>query len=277
MTTQVLPNTKNDLIVAAVQKNLIESAVIASLVRDVSGFAGKGTKSIAIPKLTNFAVQNRAFGNTGNATALVDSTDIINLNFNAYVAYLYDSRDNYQSTIEYQIEAALRASRAHAKYVDQQVIAGLVAAAEHEVTESNVKDDILEMRELLLNDGAEISQMALCISPEKEKEILSVADFVRADFYGSANVRTGQIGQLYGVPVVISRLLSASSTKMMMFDRDGFGLAFQGGVEMSEQMANEFGANSKRVAIDQVFGVGGLQLGEQGADPAKSPLIAKLV
>jgi hypothetical protein len=108
--------------------------------------------------------------------------------------------------------------------------------------------------------------------------MLAVADFVRADFYGSANVRTGQIGQIYGIPVVMSRLVGVgAASDMLMYDRDGFGLAFQGGVEVSEQGANEHGASSVRVAMDQVFGTGGLELGEQGAGATESPLVAKLV
>lgn len=273
---QVLSNTKNDLIVAAVQKNLIEKAVIAPTVSNLSGFAIKGAKSFRVPKLTNFTVVDRAFGAAGDATALTDSHDTINLDFNAYVAYLYDSRDAYQSSIEYQVEAALRASAAHAKYVDQQVIAGLISAADVEVSVASfttVKEQALELRRQILQNGGDLGKVTLAISLDKEAEMLKEADFIRQDYIGSANVRLGQIGQIYGMPVVISRLLTGEgANSMLCYDADGFGLAFQGGVEMSEQMANQYGANSKRVAIDQVFGVGGLNL-VSGA----SPLVGKLV
>lgn len=274
--TQVLSNTKNDLIVAAVQKNLIEKAVIAPTVSNLSGFAIKGAKSFKVPKLTNFTVVDRAFGSAGDATALTDSHDTINLDFNAYVAYLYDSRDAYQSSIEYQVEAALRASAAHAKYVDQQVISGLISAADVEVSVASfatVKEQALELRRQILQNGGDLGKVTLAISLDKEAEMLKEADFIRQDYIGSANVRLGQIGQIYGMPVVISRLLTGEgANSMLCYDADGFGLAFQGGVEMSEQMANEYGANSKRVAIDQVFGCGGLQL-----VAGVSPLVGKLV
>lgn len=275
---QTLPNSKNDLIVAAVQKNLIEKSVLAGTVRDVSAFAGKGTTSFNVPKLSNFTVVNRAFGAAADATALTDSSDKIDLNFNAYIAWLYDSRDNYQSTIEYKIEAAMRASLSHAKNVDEQIIATIDAVAGVQVSKAaftTVKEQVLEMRRQLLQNGSDIGRMTLACGVDKEAEMLAESDFVRADFYGSANVRTGQIGQLYGVPVIISRLISGD--EMKMYDADGIGLAFQGGVEMSEQDANEYGASSKRIAMDQVFGTGGLELGEQGALPAESPLVAKLV
>lgn len=277
---QTLPNSKNDLIVSNVQKNLIESAVLAPSVRDVSAFAVKGTKSISIPKLTNFTVTNRTFGAAADSQALTDSSDIINLDFNAYIAYLYDSRDVFQSTIDYQLEASARAGAQHGKYVDQQIVSGLNTVAGNEVsvtTFTDVKSQILEMRKEILDKGGDIAQMTLAISPSKEAEMLAVADFVRADFYGSANVRSGQIGQIYGIPVLMSRLVSAGGSEMLMYDRDGFGLAFQGGVEVSDQAANEYGASSRRVAMDQVFGTGGLELGEQGVGATVSPLVAKLV
>ena len=275
---QTLPNTKNDLIVSAVQKNLIEKSVLAPTVRDVSAFAIKGATSFNVPKLSNFSVVNRTFGSAGDATALVDSSDQILLDNNAYIAYLYDSRDAYQSTIEYKIEAAMRASVAHAKNVDEKIITAIDLVAGVEVSKATfttIKEQILEMRRQLLQNGSDISRMTIACGVDKEADMLAESDFVRADFYGSANVRLGQIGMLYGVPVVISRLITGD--EMKMYDADGIGLAFQGGIEMSEQDANEYGANSKRVAMDQVFGVGGLELGEQGVGGTLSPLVGKLV
>jgi len=271
-------NTKNDLIVAAVQKNLIEKSVLAGTVRDVSAFAIKGAKSFDVPKLSNFTVTNRAFGSTADASALVDSSDTVELNNNAYIAWLIDSRSEYQSSVEFSIESAMRASLAHAKNVDEAVLSTIDAVAGIEVsaaTFTTVKEQVLEMRRQLLQNGGDISRMTIAIGVDKEAEMLAENDFVRADFYGSANVRTGQIGQLYGIPVVISRLITGD--EMKMHDADGIGLAFQGGVEMSTQDANEYGASSKRTAMDQVFGLGGLELGEQGVAADKSPLVAKLV
>lgn len=273
-----LPNTKNDLIVSAVQKNLIEKSVLASTVRDVSAFAVKGAQSFSVPKLSNFTVVNRAFGAAADAQSLTDSSDNIPLDFNAYIAWLYDSRSAYQSTIEYKIESAMRASLAHAKEVDTSILATINAVAAVEVSIASfttIKEQALELRRQILQNGGDIARMTFAISLDKEAEMLAESDFIRADFYGSANVKTGQIGMIYGIPVVISRLITGDNMKC--YDSDGVGLAFQGGIEMSEQDANEYGASSKRVAMDQVFGSGGLELGEQGVGATVSPLVGKLV
>jgi len=88
---QTSPNTKNDIIVSAVQKNLIEKAVLAPTCRDVSAYAIAGSDAFRVPKLSNFSVTNRAFGSAADAQTLTDSWDRINLDFNAYIAWLYDS------------------------------------------------------------------------------------------------------------------------------------------------------------------------------------------
>jgi hypothetical protein len=273
---QTLPNSKNDLIISLVQKELIEKAMLAPFCRDLSGFATKGTKSIAVPKLSSFSVSNRGFGAAGDATALTDSKDTINLDFNAYLAWVEDHADIYQSTIEYRMEASKRAATAHAKYVDQQIVAGLIAVAGLSLgsVADITKTDILDMREQIVASNGDLTQAVLIMAPDQEKAMLQIADFMEADKYGSSNIPNGMIGRVYGVPVVISNLIPAGQA--IMFEKDGFGVAFQQGVNMSEQDANEFGAEGKRVAVDQVFGVGGLELGEQGAGAALSPLVVTL-
>lgn len=273
---QTLPNTKNDLIISLVQKELIEKAMLAPFCRDLSGFAVKGAKSIAVPKLSSFAVTNRGFGAAGDATALTDSKDVINLDFNAYLAWIEDHADIYQSSIEYRMEASKRAATAHAKYVDTQIVTGLIAVAGLSLGSviDITKTDILDMREQIVSSNGDLTQAVLVMAPDQEKAMLQIADFMEADKYGSSNIPNGMIGRVYGVPVVISNLVPAGQA--IMFEKDGFGVAFQQGVNMSEQDDNAYGAEGKRVAVDQVFGVGGLELGEQGVAGTLSPLVITL-
>ena len=57
--------TKQDIIAAAVQRELKERSFLSNFVLDVSGFAGKGMKSISFPKLTSFTVEERASATAG--------------------------------------------------------------------------------------------------------------------------------------------------------------------------------------------------------------------
>ena len=272
MASQTLPNSKNDLIIALVQKELIEKAMLAPFCRDLSGYASKGTKSIAVPKLSSFTVANRTFGAAGSESILSDSVDTILIDQNAYLAWSEDHADFYQSTINFRMEAASRAAKAHAKYVDEKIIAGLIAAAGLNVgaTADIAQADILDMREFILANNGDLSQAVLVMGPDQEKAMLQIADFMRQDAYGVSNIPNGQIGKVYSIPVIISNLVGAGQA--IMFEKDGYGVAFQQGVNMSEESNNQFGSLGKRVCVDQVFGTGGLEL-----SGGVSPLIAKLI
>lgn len=274
---QTLPNTKNDMIVALVQKELIAKAKFMPFISNLSAFATKGTKSINVPKLSSFAVANRALGAAQDATALVDGTDSLLLDQNAYIAWVEDHRDIYQSTINYRMEAAKRAASAHAKFVDERIlvsaraVAGLDLATGLDIT----NDDILALREFILKNDGELEKCSLWIAVDQETAMLKIDAFTRQDVYGqNNNIINGVIGRVYGMPVVVSNV--CVDGEAFIVEKDGLGIAFAEGMQMSEQNANEYGAMSKRVAVDQMFGTAGLQLGEKGLGATLSPLVAKL-
>lgn len=278
---QTLPNTKADIITSLVQRELKAQAKLLPFISDFSGFAGKGAKSIAVPRLSSFVAADRAFGASHDSTALTDDTDVINLDQNKIVAWLEDHRDNYQSTIEYRMEASKRAASAHARVVDEGICSGLISGAfsfENATGGSALitKADILSMRAKLLKENSEIDRMTLVISVDNEAAMLDIAEFVRADHYGSSNIPQGMIGTVYGVKVVVSNCSTLGAQQAVMFDREGFGIAFQEGVQMSEQGENQYGALSKRVAVDQVYGLDILQEEVGSAAATQSPMIVKL-
>jgi hypothetical protein len=270
-----LSATKNDLITSLVQKELKFRAKLLATVTDLSSYAGKGMKSISFPKLSSFTVENRASAAPGEIQALSATTDKLDLNLNAYVSWLIDSSDEIQSSIDVQIENALRAASAHGRYVDEQIIAVLEAGAGLDVGSAPLTADlILDAREQLLKSFADPSACAMVIGPDQEKVMLKIAEFVRADYYGSSNIPSGQIGTVYGMPVMVHQ--GVASGKAYWYSKDAVGVAFQKAPSMAEQSEIAYGTAAKRVAIDQLFGVKALQTGELGAASGKSPLIVKL-
>jgi hypothetical protein len=278
---QTLPNTKADIITSLVQRELKAKAKLLPFISDFSGFAGKGAKSVAIPRLSSFVAADRAFGAAHDATALTDAKDVINLDKNKIVAWVEDHRDNYQSTIEYRMEASKRSASAHARAVDNDIVTGLLGGA-HSFENATLgsalitKADILSMRAKLLKQEGELERFTLVISVDNEAAMLAIDEFVRADAYGSSNIPSGMIGTVFGVKVVVSNNAQLGASQAIMFDEEGFGIAFQEDVQMSEQGANEYGALGKRVAVDQVYGLDILQDGVNGVTATTSPLIVKL-
>ena len=60
-----------------------------------------------------------------------------------------------------------------------------------------------------------------------------------------------------------------------MAEKSGLAIGFQAAPNMSSQPANEFGTTAVREAMDQLFGLVGLQLGEKAVGATLSALVIK--
>jgi len=276
-----LVNTKQDLIAAIVQRELLESATLLPLLSDYSNLAVKGAKTISIPKLSSFTVADRAFGAVGAENSpLTDSVDEIALDKNKYIKFGYDAADEMQSTIDYLAAAITRAARAHGRQVNTDIITewelvaglNLNAAVPADIT----IDNILDMREFLMGNFADMSTARLVIAADQEKAMLKLAEFSRYDYRGDGTspIVNGMIGSVYGVPVVTNQQVKAQQAFMVA--PEGCGFAFQRAPAVAQDTDLDYGTQGQKVVVDQLYGVGGLQLGEQGVGATESPLIAKL-
>jgi hypothetical protein len=269
------PGQAMELITAAVQKELQFKAKLAGMITDVSQFALPGHDSITFPKLTSFTVVDRVAGVAGDATALTDTSDTLDLDFNAYVAWIIDSMSEIQTRIDVQIENARRAASAQARFVDTKIIAEAetVGVATTTIAAVITRDVVLEMRRSMRENDADLDLASYWVSPAQEEALLKIDEFTRADAYGSSNIPTGVIGRLFGIPVLIHNDLA--DAQYFLVEKSGMALGFQKGISMDEQGANEFGVGAVRKAMDQLFGVQGLQLGEKGVAGTESPLVIK--
>ena len=270
--------TKQDLIAALVQRELAFNAKLAPLVTDVSVFAVPGSKSISFPKLTGFTVVNRAEAAAGDASALTATVDQMLLDYNAYVAYIIDAMTKKQSNIKAELEYAKRAAAAHGRYVDEQLIVKVAAAAAHfqnvgadaDVTYANLTD---MQKRYLAADGL-MEQASWWVSVSQNKAIVNLSEFKDTSAFGEMVIRDGFVKQILGMPVVIHNGLA--DKQLFLVGKEGMALGFQSAPSMDEQKANEYGVGATRVAIDQLFGIKAMQTGLKGAAAGKSPLILGL-
>lgn len=281
MSANVLTNTKADLIAALVQKELKERASLAPFVMDLSSLAIKGAKSVSLPKLSSFTVQDRSFGAaaTENA-ALTDGVDTIEINKNKLILFGFDSHDEMQSSIDYMMAAISRASSAHGRQVNSDILATWSSVAGLNInggTPADITiDDILEMRAFLMSNFADMTKTSLIIGVDQEMAMLKLPEFSRYDYRGgnASPIVNGQIGFVYGVPVIVNTQVPASQA--FMVNVEGSGYAFQKAPAVAEQSHLAYGTGGKQVAVDCLYGVGGLQIAQGTAAAGKSPLIAKL-
>jgi hypothetical protein len=273
-----LGSTKQDLIASLVQKELAFNAVLTRWFTDLSSLALPGSKSVSVPKLGSFTVVDRAEGAAGEATALTATVDQLLLDKNAYVSWIIDSMTALQSNIPAQLEFARRAAAAQSRYVDSQIIAELrtVAASfvnvgsDVNITYANTVDMVQDLEEA----NADMSQAVWLVSPQQKGALMKLDEFKRADIYGSANIPRGLVGEIHGVPVVMHNGLAGKEA--FLCEKSGVAFAFQKGAQYGEQPEIEYGVGAMRAAIDQLFGIKGMQIAQAGAGAGKSPFVLGL-
>lgn len=271
-------NTKQDLIAAIVQKELAFRAKLTPFFTDLSSLVGSGMQSISVPKLSSFTVADRAEGVAGEISALTSSVDKLDLNQNLYVSWLIDSMTAVQSNIPAQLEFARRAAAAQARKIDELIIAelGNIAhdfinvGADASVTYANILKMVRELEE---ND-ATMEDCVWLVSPAQKEAIFGLAEFKNQYQFGQAVLPSGVIGTILGIPVVMHS--GVSSVQVYLAEKSGLAYAFQKTASYAEQDELAYGVGAKRAAIDQLFGLKGMQLGQKGAAAGKSPLVIGL-
>lgn len=248
-----LTATKNALIVALVQRELIAKGVVMPSLTDASAYAIKGAKSIAIPRAGSLAVEDRASAAAAALVGVTYAVDTITLNQMSTVSWVVDPQDEVESSVDVQADMAARAARAHAKNFDNLVIAGLEAGSTATTTVGAISKAIfLEMRQTLLAANADPGQLTFLCGPQSESALLQIGDFVQSYAYGQAVIPTGQLGKLFGVEVKVSSLITGNT--FYMFDKAGYGFAIQQQLAMGERPAPEYGSSAVLKVLDMKWG-----------------------
>lgn len=257
--------TKQELIAEIAQRALIEQSRLLSTVRDVSQFAVKGASTISFPNYTTlFSVENRASATAGANQQSTFGKDQLDLDVRAHIQWLIDSDDELESTLDVQAEYIRQASQAHAAEIDSRMITEMEAAAITTTTAGALTQDVvLEMRQILLQNKANPSQLFVAVSPAQEANLLKIDPFVGADKYGSAVIPQGVLGTIYGVNVVVSSLLGAD--QYFMYEREGLAVGFQRQPQFDEDKRPEFGPGAMLQVLAAKYGIKALQVGVAGA------------
>lgn len=258
--------TRMDFIVEFVQRELAAAAKMLPLVTNVSEFALPGLKSISFPKLGSFEVQKLGTNQRADAQALTATEDQLDLDQLASVQFIMKRQAELQSRLQFEQSLIGRAGSAHGRQVDKDILDELIPNAASSVAylPGNIEDNILEtVQKLDENDAPEEGRFVV-FRPAQKKLLLGVENFVQADRYGSrVPLVTGELGMAYGLRFVMSNINSDNYMDGVMvgFHREALGVGFQMNPMIDEAPAIEYGAGSKRVAVDQLYGVKSMQGG----------------
>lgn len=240
-------SVSSDLILALTQKELTTKAIIAPSVTDLSARATKGKFRISCPDTGSLTAVAKAEGVASTYQALTYTADQLDLDEHKQVPVKLEDKARIQAEPNVEFDIAKRSASAIVRDIETSLYTELknvsAAAPDHIIQYTGAgnivitQTDILEARKLLNDQNVDLDDRFLLINPKQEKEMLLIADFVRADAYGNANgLKNGQFGTIYGMPVLISTTVTVNES--MVYHRGHVAWAMQQGMKFEKQRAD---------------------------------------
>lgn len=242
-----------------VQRQLIAQSKLVGTIRDVSSFAESGLEEIKFPKAGGFTVVKKASGTPVTAEALTYTSDILALDQHAVIQWSVEKKALKQSPVSILEDALGRASRAHAKQVDTDIHAELDSTATLLTSDDNdgalSREEIVAM--IVALDANEVPEddRFLAINPQQKGDIMNISDFIDASKFGSDRVvQKGELGEILGVRVISTTVVTAGAPKM--YHREAAAIGFQMNPEYAEE--SDLPNLARLYSLDQLYGVKGL-------------------
>jgi hypothetical protein len=251
---------------AMVQQQLIQAAVLLPTVNNYQ--APLGTDKLKIPRAGGFSVGDKSENTSVEAQVITYATDDLDLDKHKVIQVLVEKFALKQSSVSIYSDIAARAGKAMALQLDTDIIAALVATSasgpDHRIgfAGANIaQTDILEAKKLLTVQNVPVKECYLGINPAEEKQMLLLADFVRADGYGSAQgLQEGVLGMIYGMKVIVHNGFTAGRAVAWHPSHVGVGIQEFITYDSDKDLANL----SERLSWDMIYGVKTLDSGKRG-------------
>jgi len=256
-------NTGQDSISSLVQVKLRKNAVLAGLFTDVSSFASPGDKSISFPRWANeFVVQKLSGSQKGDDQEAVFELDQLDLSEEAHIQWTIKKFDQARAKVQILSSAIDEATVQHALGLDSDIYNALTPNifAANKIAGPITQDKVVDM----------LTQASTIRMPKMGRKwafgngtygtLLKIDGFVDASKSGMDIVMSGQIGTLYGYPVVESDVLGLNEGLLVHPQALAYG--FGASPALEDAPVIELGTGSRRFVMDQLYGVKSLNLGK---------------
>lgn len=250
-----------------VQAELKQRAVLAPLVQNFPAMPGRDT--VKITRAGGFTSADKAENTALTAQVLTFAADSLALDQHKAVYVKMEDIAGLQATPNVVGEILQRIASEMAltvdRYIVEQLEAASAAAPDHRIDYADAtslkKADILEARKLLHEQNVDFNQCYIGVSPASEVSLLAIDDFVHVDKYGSSNgLVNGELGRLYGAPVVMSNVFDDAKTVIWHPTHVAFARQQAIGFERDRDLANV----ATEFLATQLFGATTLDAGKRG-------------
>jgi N4-gp56 family major capsid protein len=258
-----------DAIASVVQEVLKQKSILLPTISDYSSYAVKGDKSVSIPKRTQFAAADKSENTNLTAQELTFTADQILLNKHKAIYAKLERIAGVQAMVQVDQEIISEMANELALQIDKDILVQLklasTAAPDHLLDYANTPTDtvqavdILEARRLLNVQKVPMMDRYMLISPDQEKAMLQIANFIEVDKYGADAValKNGELGRIYGFTVLMHTELAAAQTLFWHSTACGFARQLQPEYATDFQLASV----SQEYLLHNLYGVKVLDAG----------------
>jgi|CXWL01.1.fsa_nt_gi N4-gp56 family major capsid protein len=259
------------LVANVVQTVLKQKSILMGTVDDYSKFAVKGSKSVSVPKRTQYAAADKSENTDLTSQVLTYSVDTIALDKHKAIYSKLERIAGAQANVDVASDILLESAAELALQIDKDIITQLklisTSAPDHWLdyvdTAGNALAiaDIVNARKLLNKQNVPLDNRFMVISPDKEADMLNITNFIQAQNYGSNQpLINGEIGRVMGFTVLVHNSLSALDSLFYHKSHCGFAMQIQPEFATMFQLASV----SDEFLLHQLYGTKVMSAGIRG-------------
>lgn len=257
------PATEQDTISALVQVKLMKNSVIAQSLYDVSDQAEPGSKSITFYRRAGaFTVEKLTGSTEGTEQTVSYSPDQLDLDQEAHIQWVIKKFDTIRNKIQVLNNALEDATEAHADSLDSDCVTEMVVGIDalNDLTGAFTQDKVVDMITRANKSRMPRRNRVFAFGNDAEGVLKKIDGFIDASKSNMDIARNGQIGILYGTPVLMSDALA--DAEGFLYHPQCCALGFGARPAVEDQKAITFGTGSRRWVMDQLYGVKALNAGK---------------
>lgn len=195
----------------------LEDLVFAKYVKRMP-FTGRPGDTVKLPRISRIGVRTKAVKSPVEYQSVTDTQWTMTIDQYKYSAIMVEDIVEIQAHTSLRSEYTKELSRALARDLDlaiQAERAAIIGAdSTHHITSTAPisKAEILAAIETLDRERVPQQGRVLIVAPAHYASLLAIDSFVSNDYVDGRPVQTGNIGMVYGVPVVVSNYMGINST-----------------------------------------------------------------
>ena len=241
--------------------------VLRNLVDDYSSLVSSATGgSITIPEISLISSSTK----TTNAGVSYDATHstetTLTLDEHEYVGKIFEDILSIQANPDMVVKYVQMFGEALARKVDTDIFTQLSAMTTSKVLAT---DDVLvhgELQDMLATLGENdidytSGDVVMCVNPTLMADFLNPTDglgkyFLRNDASGGSGLVTGQLGTIYGMPLIMSNTFTTDGVSTVagaIFHKSAVACAVQQDVRVQNEYSID--ALGTKVVADMIYGV----------------------